>query len=131
MKILFVCHGNVGRSQMAEAYYNFFSKTEDAFSAGTDPTTPERYPAPAQKIIDVMSEEGIDVSNKKVSLIKESDVEIADKIYVICDRSLCPDFLAESEKATFWEIEDPYKMDVDDTRNIRDQIKVKVQELFK
>ena len=43
MKVLFVCRGNVGRSQMAEAYYNFFTKSNMATSAGTDPTTPARY----------------------------------------------------------------------------------------
>lgn len=35
-KILFVCYGNVGRSQMAEAYYNHFTKSTKAISAGTD-----------------------------------------------------------------------------------------------
>jgi protein-tyrosine-phosphatase len=34
MKVLFICKGNVGRSQMAEAFYNKLSKNEEVFSTG-------------------------------------------------------------------------------------------------
>ena len=34
MKVLFVCNGNVGRSQAAEAYFNRLSKKNTAISAG-------------------------------------------------------------------------------------------------
>lgn len=35
-RVLFVCHGCVGRSQMAKALYNHYSKTTGADVAGTD-----------------------------------------------------------------------------------------------
>lgn len=60
-KILFVCHGNVGKSQLAEAYYNHFTNTENASSAGVDPSTPSRYTCPTKEVCDVMTEEGIDI----------------------------------------------------------------------
>lgn len=36
-KILFICSGNVGRSQAAEGFYNHFTHSNDASSAGTNP----------------------------------------------------------------------------------------------
>lgn len=35
MKILFVCRGNVARSQMTEKIYNTLTRSHDAQSAGT------------------------------------------------------------------------------------------------
>jgi len=36
MKILFVCLSNIGRSQMAMSFYNLFTKSSDADSAGIE-----------------------------------------------------------------------------------------------
>lgn len=76
-KILFVCYGNVGRSQMAEAYYNHFTKSTKVISAGTDPTTSARYSKPSLEIIKVMKEEGIDISKNKVKMINVGDCSIS------------------------------------------------------
>ena len=125
-KILFVCHGNVGRSQMAEAFYNHFTQTNDAWSAGVDPTTPRRYPYPAKEIIQVMQEENIDVSKRKVKVITKEMVENSDKIFVMCKKEDCPDFLLSHDRVTFWNIKDPYKAGLKATRKVRDNIKGKV-----
>ena len=45
MKILFVCEGNMMRSQMAEAFYNELTGTRDAISAGT---AAEEKPIPSK-----------------------------------------------------------------------------------
>jgi len=34
MKVLFVCHGNIGRSNTAKGFYNLFTKSNDAEAAG-------------------------------------------------------------------------------------------------
>ena len=122
-KILFVCYGNVGRSQMAEAYYNHFTKSTKAISAGTDPTTPERYSKPGLEIIKVMKEEGMDISKKKVKMINVNMVKNSKKIYILCKQELCPNFLLDSNKVVFWNIMDPHKMDINNTGIIRDEIK--------
>jgi arsenate reductase len=130
MRVLFVCHGNVGRSQMAEGFYNHYTGSEQASSAGTDPTTPARYDHPTKEIISAMKEEGIDVSKKKIKTISPEILSGVDVAYVICDKTQCPDFLLYSDKAVFWDIEDPFQMDLEGTIEIRNQIKQKVLNLL-
>lgn len=126
IKVLFICHGNVGRSQIAEAFYNHFTKSKNASSAGVDPTTPERYSNPTEEIIQVMKEEGIDVSHQKVKIVTPEMVKGSDRIFIMCKKEDCPNFLLEHPKITFWNIEDPYKAGLEATRKVRDDIKSKV-----
>jgi protein-tyrosine-phosphatase len=76
--ILFVCKGNSGRSQMAEAFLNHFCKSVKALSAGVEPD---------EKIhpwtIQVMQEVGIDVSQHKPKPLTEEMMEKADKIILM------------------------------------------------
>ena len=130
-KILFVCSGNVGRSQMAEGYYNNLTNSKKAMSAGIDLKTPSKYPHPVPEVIAVMKEEGIDVSSNIVKLVTKEMVDEAEKIIVMCNKINCPIFLQESKKAVFWSIEDPFKTSTDNFRKIRYQIKVKVLDLLK
>lgn len=130
-KVLFVCSGNVCRSQIAEAFYNYFSNSENAFSAGVDPTTPARYEHPTKEIIQVMAEEGIDVSRNEVKTLEKRMVDEASDIYVMIKKEECPDYLQNSKKVAYWDIDDPYKMDMADMREVRDLIKEKVSCLLK
>lgn len=130
MKVLFVCQGNVARSQMAEAYYNHFTNTNDAKSAGVSESAPKKYPCLVDEVIQVMQEEGIDVSGKKVKKVTEEMADASDKIFVMCGKEECPEFLINSGKVIFWEVEDPYQMSIDGFRKIRDLIKQKVQSII-
>ncbi|TXI32202.1 MAG: low molecular weight phosphatase family protein [Niabella sp.] len=130
-KILFVCYGNVGRSQIAEAYYNELSHDITAISAGVDPLTPSKYPKLVYPVIEVMAEDGIDVTNKKVKYITEEMVISAKEIIVMCDKGLCPKFLQNSDKVIYWDIPDPYNTSIGNFRIIRNQIKEKVVELIR
>ncbi len=129
-EILFVCSGNVGRSQMAEGYYNHLTQTDEASSAGVDPKTPAKYPQLPDYISAIMAEEGIDISHQLVKLITDEMVREAEKIYVMCSREACPDFLVESDKVTYWNIEDPFEMSTDELRKIRNQIKERVESIL-
>lgn len=61
-KILFICSGNVGRSQIAEAFYNDFTESHNALSAGIDKNTPAKYPKIPDGICKIMTEENLDLS---------------------------------------------------------------------
>ena len=111
---------------MAEVFYNHFTNSNNASSAGTLDYTPKEYGHPVKEIIDVMLEEGIDVSKNKVKTITKKMVENADKIIVMCKKEECPDFLLDSKKVTFWDVEDPFAMDLEGIRKNRDIIKEKV-----
>ncbi len=47
----------------------------------------------------------------------------ADKIFVLCEKKYCPEFLLKSNKATYWKLEDPEFMNRADMIKIRNQIK--------
>jgi len=131
MKILFICRGNVSRSQMAEAYYNYFTKSNNASSAGVLDYTPLKYPHPAEEVIQVMKEDGIDISQQIVKFITKEMVDSADNIFVMCKKEECPEFLLGSNKITFWDIDDPYDTNIETHRRIRDEIKERVEQLIR
>jgi len=130
MKILFICCGNVCRSQIAEAYYNSFTKLGTAFSAGISDSTPSKYSQLPKEIIQVMKEEGIDMSEKIVKSVTKEMVDGADKIFIMCPKERWPQFLLDSTKIIFWDIDDPYGTDIENHRRVRDEIKEKVYQLI-
>ena len=126
MKILFICQGNVGRSQMAEAFYNHLTKSKNAISAGISKTTPKVYGNLPKEIRDLMMEEGIDVSKNKVETVTKDILKNAEKIFILRTNEQFPKHILNSKKAVTWRIEDPYEMSLDGIRRIRDQIKERV-----
>lgn len=123
--VLFVCIGNSGRSQMAEAFFNNLSKTWKAISAGTKPDD-NIHPY----TIRVMKEVGVDVSKQKPKLLTRKMMEKTDKIITMgCGADVCPaSYLPKIED---WAIEEPYRKPIDKVREIRDQIKGKVEKLIR
>ena len=123
--VLFVCIGNSGRSQMAEAFFNKLSKTSKAISAGTRPDD-NIHPYTIQ----VMKEVGVDVSKQKPKLLTREMIERADKIITMgCGADVCP--ASYLPKVEDWAIEEPYGKPIDKVREIRDQIKGKVERLIR
>jgi arsenate reductase len=125
--VLFICQANVGRSQTAEAYYNYFTKSKDASSAGNLKDASNRYPRLPPQITLLMREEGIDMTGKKPKLVTPEMIDLCDKMYILCKPEECLDFVISSAKPKeFWNIKDPYNISIDERREIRDQIKEKV-----
>jgi len=124
--VLFVCVGNSGRSQMAEAIFNKLKPSGfQAISAGTRPAR-EVNPL----VIQVLSEIGIDASNNRPKPISPQMIADAEKIITMgCEAAeFCPArFLPKIED---WKIEDPMGKSLDGIRSIRDAIRERVERLL-
>jgi len=124
--ILFVCKGNSGRSQMAEAFLNNLSKKIEATSAGIEPDT-EIHPW----TIKVMEEVGIEINKRKPRKLTEDMMENSEKI-ILLDSSLLKEILPKYlPKTEVWEIEKLLGKSLEEVRKIRDEIKEKVVELLR
>lgn len=123
--ILFVCVENSFRSQIAEAYFNKYApKGWIAISAGIKPAD-KVHPNAVQ----LMLEEGIDITHKKPQIITKELQERADIAVIVCSGALCP--IVHTRYVEEWNIPDPANMPLDEARKIRDAIKDKVLDLIK
>ena len=139
MNVNFVCRANLGRSQMAQAMFNRLSRHRST-STGTmvlemeGQTLAERAEvAPSVVLVlELMSEEeGLDLSSEQRTQLTPELVDAADKVIVMAERETWPDYLVEGGKVELWEIGDAFNIPVDAVRDIKDQIKVRVEELVR
>jgi protein-tyrosine-phosphatase len=127
--VLFVCQANVGRSQMAEGFFNFLTGSDFAGSAGVvDVRT--KFQKPATAAISAMQERGIDISHQPVKLLTPEMCQEARRVVVLCDRALCPTFMLKLRRVIFRPIRDPNVNEVDAARNVRDQVEEVVYTLL-
>ncbi len=141
MKVLFVCRGNIGRSQMSEAFFNMLaSGTEHtALSAGTKVVDKEGNSKQGEKlkeregaanVVAVMAELGLDVTEAVRDQLSPAMIESADLVISMAELETVPEYLATSPKVRFWTFPDPKNASLEDTRQLRDDIRVKVEELL-
>lgn len=108
MKILFVCRGNVGRSQMATAFYNSFTRSDLADSAGTHVEKPgqisrERKLERSGKsfVVDVMNEVGIDLGANICTQLTPEMLANYDKVISMAGKRYSPTWLANAPNYTY------------------------------
>ena len=124
--VLFVCVGNSGRSQMAEAISNKLKP--DGFRAISVGTKPAKEVNPL--VLQVLREIGIDASDARPKPVSPEMIVEAEKVITMgCEASdFCPArFLSRVED---WHIEDPKGKTLDEMRSIRDTIHEHVRELL-
>ncbi len=131
-KVLFLCTGNSARSQMAEGFLKKHSAGYfEVSSAGIKPAGVNPI------AVEVMQEEGIDISDQTSGPITKEALKVSDLIITLCGdaRENCPYVPSKAEKR-HWELEDPARAEGTDEevkekfREIRDQIKAYVEQLI-
>jgi arsenate reductase len=99
-------------------------KTE-ALSAGTQPSE-EVNPT----VVEAMREAGIDISRRKPKMLTFDMLESADRVITMgCSvEKACPAVFVPTED---WQLDDPTGKPIERVRQIRDQIRIKVDELVR
>jgi arsenate reductase (thioredoxin) len=119
-RALFVCIGNAGRSQMAQAFYERLGG--EARSAGSRPA--RELDA---NVVEAMDEAGIDLSERKPKGFTDDDVKWADVIVTMGCGDVCPVF--PGREYVDWDLPDPVGMSLTEVRVLRDEIERRVAEL--
>lgn len=131
-KILVLCTGNSCRSQMAEGYLRYFAgEKAEVYSAGVE--THGVNP----KAIQIMKEDGIDISKHTSNNIDEYYGLAFDFVITVCDNAKenCPFFPTKAARL-HQNFSDPAKVigsekEIDESfRNVREQIKKYSQEFI-
>jgi arsenate reductase len=120
-RVIFACVHNAGRSQMAGAFFNELvdrSKAE-AISAGTEPGD-RIHP----KVLTVMQEVGIDLSNAKPQRLTQELANGAQLLVTMGCGDKCP--YVPGLRRDDWPLRDPKGLLAEDVRSIRDEVKARV-----
>ncbi|MDH3215678.1 MAG: arsenate reductase ArsC [Candidatus Krumholzibacteria bacterium] len=125
-KILFICFGNMIRSQMAEGFGRSYGDAFlDVYSAGLHPTG-----VVSAEAIQVMREKGIDISGHHSKGIDDVPIEEMDIVVSLTGHAaadICPPSFTGS--TVDWKIDDPVGQHFERFRTARDEIEARVREL--
>lgn len=119
--VLFACVLNAGRSQMAAAFFNKVCDhaRASAISAGTEPGK-RVHP----EVVQVMKEEGIDLSNVKPKFLSTELAQKATLLVTMGCGDACP--YVPGLKKLDWPLQDPKGQPIEVVRKIRDELRQRV-----
>jgi arsenate reductase len=122
--VIFACVHNAGRSQMAAAFFNEMSNPAlaRAVSAGTHPTD-RVHP----EVVEAMRESGIDLSAAKPQLLTRELAQGADLLITMGCGDECP--VVPGLRRDDWPLPDPKGQPMDRVREIRDDIRKRIEGL--
>ena len=123
--VLFVCVHNAGRSQMAAGWLTALSHGKvEVLSAGSAPKDSINPVA-----VEAMSEVGIDIANNVPKVLTIDAVKASDVVITMGCGDACPIF--PGKRYEDWALDDPAGQGIEPVRIIRDEIKVRIEELLK
>lgn len=130
--ILFICRANVGRSQMAEGFYADLRGDSHAGSAGVEDFVQKYHGKPTEKIIKLMAEKNIDITDHSVKQLNSQMLNKYDVAVMLCESDITPEFLRNSNLPILYqEVQDPDTLSFEDMRKVRDQIEQVVEHVDK
>ncbi|MDP9116553.1 MAG: arsenate reductase ArsC [Actinomycetota bacterium] len=122
--VLFVCVHNAGRSQMAAGWLKSLAGERiEIWSAGSEPAEQVNPVA-----IEAMREVGIDISAQTPKILTADSVARADIVITMGCGETCPYF--PGKRYLDWELIDPAGQGIDVVREVRDDIKGRIQTLL-
>ena len=126
VRVLFVCYGNSCRSQMAEALANSLGAGKvQAFSAGSRPLG-----VISRGTHEVLREKGITLEGYWSKGLRDVPVSEMDVVVEMGYGVTCPVPADFKGRLIHWNIPDPYGLDLDCFRAVRDLIEDEVRMLL-
>jgi arsenate reductase len=121
---LFVCLHNAGRSQISRALFERAAEgRHDAEAAGTQPAA-RLHPT----VLEAMAEIGIDLSGRRPQLLTHEMAERADVVVTMGCGDECP--YIPGKRYIDWDLRDPKDMPIEEVRELREEIAVRVEGLL-
>ena len=121
--VLFVCVHNAGRSQMAAGWLKHIAGDRiEIRSAGSEPADQINPVA-----VEAMREVGIDISGETPKILTTDAVSRADVVVTMGCGDTCPFF--PGKRYEDWELTDPAGQPIEVVRQVRDDIKARVETL--
>jgi protein-tyrosine-phosphatase len=138
MNVLFVCYANVGRSQVAQAYFSKLSQ-HDSDSAGIavnelivkgNLSGRKLKDIPTQRSVEYIRREfGVDISEKERQQLMPAKIDNADLVIAIAEKERWPGYLKEGGKVVFWDIPDAVGQADDFAYDVFRQVHRRVEQL--
>ena len=124
--VLFACVHNAGRSQMAAAFFNRLASPERALgiSAGTQPAS-----AVHAGVVEAMREAGLDLSGVKPRKLTPELAAGAQLLITMGCGEACP--LIPGLEVEDWPLADPKGLSADAVREIREEVRRRVERLVR
>lgn len=129
-RIALMCVQNAGRSQMATAFAER-EREQRGLEARVEILTGGTHPADHvhEVVIEVMEEEGIDLSDRTPREITSEEMESCDYIATMGCSTLELDLSADVNVRD-WALDDPHGKELEEVRRIREEVEQKVIALF-
>jgi arsenate reductase len=124
-RVVFACRHNAGRSQMAAAFFTRLADPTraEAISAGTTPGS-QVHP----EVAEAMREVGIDLSSARPQLLTPELAAGARLLVTMGCGEQCP--YVPGAEVEDWPLEDPKGQPVERVREIRDEVRSRVESLL-